>query len=981
MAKKVVLELRKGEFQQDFAVTLEIDNDNGIRLARVIGTLPESLEVAKHHENWRSAYRELDIRRRAKPIQQGRTSRNPQQCEISGKALENSMKIWFDFPQFAKIRETLYGELNKSDEIRLLIQTEDSNLRRLPWHLFFDTFLYQYTKAEVALSTPEYYQPPLLSTTKRNKVRILAVLGDSDGIDVNRDEQLLKQLLPDAETVLLAEPQPKKLHDCLWDEQGWDILFFAGHSSSDDNAERGYININKTDQLQISQLKRALKTALERGLQLAIFNSCDGLGLARNLAELHIPQIIVMREPVPDKVAQAFLKYFLTEFSGGKSLYLAVRKARERLEGLEFEAPNATWLPVIYQLPTQVPPTWQQLCRATNTPGILEQRSTVVGRSLENNPAQTQTNNKQNSPASSEPGNMRTRSSQPESPPVVTSPVSPSTQKSPQTPAPQVLPKEKNITDVIKALPRSQEYPVYQVFGVICSFCQYNIATPAEILPLCLPEYSKKAVQKVVDDAFNKELKDLVIQGRFERLGTSDKLNAQKAMQPYPPNSLEKYLTAAIQVLDATKETHQRWASYGLRNLAINGEDSLVRKILQDYPTQIQALKPKDQSPEWSIWIKIYEALLQKQPDDTIIRGKYLGLIKQYGTAEQQRSAIAETTAWLQKHPEDKSVRTRYLILIEKCGTVEQKRSAIAETTTWLQKHQQAFQSALREDAKLRTELIALLQKFINITLDYNPKTLEHQNILFSIFGSFREYLNDKHCDLLADFIVQKTFNLPIYYWVLFINAAYVFRDYKNDLDKAEQIYLQVLNAAKLRLKKQASDIQQLNQTIQYAHLNYARLLIIRQPSKPNEAIKYLGYVLADNPNHALAHLYMAQCYQEKGKKFNNEAIYSFQQAIALDKQQAGHFWYEFGCFWRDALRNRTEARKCFENSLKQKINLRACVDLAELEVQDRNFARAGALLKQGCDLERITRLEREQWRQLQHRIQTLKNDISGNCR
>ncbi|NJL10173.1 MAG: hypothetical protein HC908_08410 [Calothrix sp. SM1_7_51] len=54
--------------------------------------------------------------------------------------------------------------------------------------------------------------------------------------------------------------------------------------------------------------------AIQKGLKLAIFNSCEGLGLARQLASLHIPQVIVMREPVPDKVAQEFLKYFLQFF-------------------------------------------------------------------------------------------------------------------------------------------------------------------------------------------------------------------------------------------------------------------------------------------------------------------------------------------------------------------------------------------------------------------------------------------------------------------------------------------------------------------------------------------------------------------------------------------------------------------------------------------------------------------------------------------
>ncbi len=103
-----------------------------------------------------------------------------------------------------------------------------------------------------------------------------------------------------------------------------------------------------------------LKKAIQQGLTLAIFNSCDGLGLATNLADLQIPQIIVMREPVPDRVAAEFLKNFLTAFSGGQPLYQSVREAREKLQGLEDQFPCATWLPVICQNPALLPLSWKE---------------------------------------------------------------------------------------------------------------------------------------------------------------------------------------------------------------------------------------------------------------------------------------------------------------------------------------------------------------------------------------------------------------------------------------------------------------------------------------------------------------------------------------------------------------------------------------------------------------------------------------------
>ncbi|MGB3203875.1 MAG: CHAT domain-containing protein, partial [Crinalium sp.] len=151
----------------------------------------------------------------------------------------------------------------------------------------------------------------------------------------------------------------EQVSDRLWGNN-WDILFFAGHSTSDNQS--GRINTRANEYLTINKLKPGLKNAIEKGLQLAIFNSCDGLQLAYDLADLNIPQVIVMREPVPDVVAERFLRHFLTAFSRGESLYLAVREAKGRLytEGLEDEFPGVTWLPIICQNPAEVSLVWSK---------------------------------------------------------------------------------------------------------------------------------------------------------------------------------------------------------------------------------------------------------------------------------------------------------------------------------------------------------------------------------------------------------------------------------------------------------------------------------------------------------------------------------------------------------------------------------------------------------------------------------------------
>ena len=97
-------------------------------------------------------------------------------------------------------------------------------------------------------------------------------------------------------------------------------------------------------------------------MSLAIFNSCDGLGLASALEKLNIPAVIVMREPVPNLVANEFFKYFLLAFAVEQlSFYLAVQQARRKLQGLEDDFPGASWLPVICINPAVEPPTWLKL--------------------------------------------------------------------------------------------------------------------------------------------------------------------------------------------------------------------------------------------------------------------------------------------------------------------------------------------------------------------------------------------------------------------------------------------------------------------------------------------------------------------------------------------------------------------------------------------------------------------------------------------
>ncbi len=381
VTKLVIIDLGEGNFEQGFpVVNIEIGNEGERPTVRTQGELLPSPNIQKYYDKWRSAYRSLvgTYRLGGKAGQTKNVSLD--EIKETANSLEEELNSWLNSESFRPIKETLLDKSNEEDEVRVIIQTENVKIRGIPWQLW--DFFNRRPKAEVALAKPTYQRPE--KSHSRKSVRILAILGDRTeinsteltGINVEKDKQLLENL-PHAEIAFLVESQRQELYDSLWNKQGWDIISFSGHSRTE--GKTGQIDINPTDSLNIADLKHALEKAIERGLHLAIFNSCDGLGLAWQLENLHIPQIIVMREPVPDKVAQEFLKYFLQAFSNNESFYLAVHEARKRLqEELENQFPNASWLPVICQNPAEIPLSWNQLCYRDNTVkddnkgGILE---------------------------------------------------------------------------------------------------------------------------------------------------------------------------------------------------------------------------------------------------------------------------------------------------------------------------------------------------------------------------------------------------------------------------------------------------------------------------------------------------------------------------------------------------------------------------------------------------------------------------------
>ncbi|MGB8686247.1 MAG: CHAT domain-containing protein, partial [Microcoleus sp.] len=342
-----------------------------LAIAGASGKLPPHPELLEQYRHWQSLYNKTEefwpSRLTAKKDSvknhddQERVKQQAfEACRKAAKLLVEILNSWLQSPDFKPIVDLLSNHLHDSTHTRILLATENHWLRRLPWCEW--NLLEHIPNAEVVLASPKFKQVKGSGNSgKKEKVKILVILGDNAGTDA--DEDVIKQLIPDAEFCWLKEPQRRDLDAPLWEKQ-WDILFFAGHGKTESDGSIGKIQINSQDTLTIDEIKNHLKKAINNGLKLAIFNACDGLGIAYQLAEgedLYLPQMIVMREILPIALAPKFLQYFLEAYTQGLSLYMALRNSRKRLQIEEKDFPCASWLPVLCQNPAEIPLRWHDL--------------------------------------------------------------------------------------------------------------------------------------------------------------------------------------------------------------------------------------------------------------------------------------------------------------------------------------------------------------------------------------------------------------------------------------------------------------------------------------------------------------------------------------------------------------------------------------------------------------------------------------------
>ncbi|BCL35248.1 hypothetical protein NSMS1_16950 [Nostoc sp. MS1] len=355
-------------------VTVREDDD--------LPNIPAAPEMPQLYRDWQNISLENSRKLQAVPAQVTNVDMATLETwKHRAEELETFCRVWFKNNTFNSLRDRILANtrIHNDQSIPIIIRCQTENddqneiLRRIPWHTW-DLFT-RLKNAEFALFTGFRKRVPALEAP----VKVLAIFGSSQGgLQLEEDEaalELLKQR--GAEITKKFEPDEDTLSHLLFDQE-WQILFFAGHSSSE--GVGGQIQISEGKFIPLHTLRQRLTSAVTKGLKLAIFNSCDGLKIADFLGQLNIPAVIVMREPVPDRIAYQFLLYFLREFSQGTPLCLAVRKARDRLEALQGKFPAATWLPVAGLNPNQPEFVWPD--NTKHDPSIEPDKSIVTEQTI-----------------------------------------------------------------------------------------------------------------------------------------------------------------------------------------------------------------------------------------------------------------------------------------------------------------------------------------------------------------------------------------------------------------------------------------------------------------------------------------------------------------------------------------------------------------------------------------------------------------------
>ena len=331
-------------------------------LTQTVVTFPNLGTMLSQYQEWQTRYRRLDPQNH-RLMSNKAVSLVPERindCLDAGAMMQANLHQWYSSPGFGTIRERLASTIDPELEVEMIVRSRSKVLIKLPWNSIWQPLLDRYPQTEVSVSLIPAISDNVASDEKL-QVSVLSVLTSAQGIKLDRSKEYL-DALPYTKSEFVVAPTNADFVKLLT-QKPWSVLFFSSYISGYLPNNRIYINHHDT--IGITEFKYRIRTAVQQGLKLLILNCGEGVDLASELVDLQIPNLIVMREAVQDQVAQEFVKLFLKAFSGGKSLPLAVRDARERLKAIEKVVPDASCLPILCQQMATPVTNWNRMAHIT----------------------------------------------------------------------------------------------------------------------------------------------------------------------------------------------------------------------------------------------------------------------------------------------------------------------------------------------------------------------------------------------------------------------------------------------------------------------------------------------------------------------------------------------------------------------------------------------------------------------------------------
>jgi uncharacterized protein YjbI with pentapeptide repeats len=154
-ARLVVLKVGSGTVQSGFPVILQIGDEGHSASIELKGSLEGNTELLPAYKQWQNLYRQSirdNLRLEIPQVQTTNIGSRElfKDCTASSEVLKARLNEWLDTPAFRPLAIKLREVLHPSQAIQMVLQTDDAQLRQIPFHLWnlFDSYL----NAEIAVS-------------------------------------------------------------------------------------------------------------------------------------------------------------------------------------------------------------------------------------------------------------------------------------------------------------------------------------------------------------------------------------------------------------------------------------------------------------------------------------------------------------------------------------------------------------------------------------------------------------------------------------------------------------------------------------------------------------------------------------------------------------------------------------------------------------------------------------------------------------